>query len=167
MTLNNPTDVRVDQLRLLKLERRGFRSLTRLLLNSEATKGPKLAAIAGVAATLMAFQGTPNALASKLQMSEDCVIAASNNLRVATSECGHLASLVEADAATDTIVTSLGRLFSVIDEEHARFEKLAKGVGARLIETDEPPLPDGGTGDKTSVSWLIKFAALGALGSSR
>jgi len=167
MTLNKSTDLRVDQLRLLKLERRGFRSLTQVLLDSKVKKGAKLAVVASVTAMLIAFQSTPGALAPKLQMSEDCVIAASSSLKAATSECDFLTSLVEVDASTDSIVSSLGRLFSIIDEEHARFEKLAKGVGARLIQTDEPPLPDGGTGDKTSVSWLIKFAALGASGSSR
>jgi len=155
MTTKNRLDVRADQLKLLKLERREMRGMAATLLNASASKSMKRTAIAAAVAAVIAVHGAPSAYAQKISADTDSVVISAAAIAAVCNSCEGLSSVIEANADLDQIHARLAALFAIIDAEHARYESLAKAVGARLLSVDESDIGGGG-GNKGLTAWLTQ-----------
>jgi len=141
-------DARKDQLKILKLERRHMRGLATTLLDNKVSKKSKQLAITGAVAALLALQGAPEEYFNRLG-----IASSSDMIERACAACDNIAVRVDANVGRSAMINDLAGLFSIVDEEHARLELLAKDANARLLQVEDQAIGDGG-GNKTLVSWL-------------
>ncbi len=156
MTTNHHPDVRGDQLKLLKLERRELRSLATAVLSVNVSPATKRLAIAGAAAALMALHAAPRAYAEKINADALQVSPSAAAIAAACDTCLTLSELINAQSNHQSVFDGVARLFAIVDAEHARLEQLAIDAGARLlrVEDDGNGVGNGG-GNKTLTSWLM------------
>ena len=158
-------DARRDQLKLLKLERRGLRPLASAALSQSMTKKTKLAAIASFSAMLIALQPAPAAFAKNLGINDQSFSTTVQSFQLATNLCDEIAKLVENNASRDLIFVPLAKLFTLVDIEHSRFAKFAKMQGATLLNVvddnidsnEDPGIGSGGGNCPDSSAWLAKI----------
>lgn len=148
------TDVRRDQLKILKFERRFLRPMASQLLSSSSSKAQKILAISAASAYLAMIATAPGAYGQKIGVE----LAGLEYHASACVECEALRALVSADANAENVEAALGELFRTVDRAHHYWEKLALAAGARLIPVrgvDQEAVGTGG-GNKTNASWLTR-----------
>jgi len=152
------SDVRPDQLKILKLENRGLKPMAMALIDKKTPKRRKLAAIASVGVMLIALSSAPTHYVQKLGLDSDVAKATGVSISQACNLCENLEVLVKEGAQPSKLASPLQQLFSIVENEHQKMENLAKQTGARLLNLDSDPeaAGTGYKGDPPSV-WLIRL----------
>lgn len=147
-------DARHEQLKLLKFERRTLRPMAIVALDKSFSKKAKIAAIAGVSAAFFALQSVSIDYVEKLGVSQSIANESAAVVSQVCSQCSALAGMIDRNAGEVQIRTSLANLFSLIDSEHERLERVGISVGARLVGAARNHKAVGTGGKETNESWL-------------
>ena len=165
MQNSKSVDVRRDQLKILKLERKVMRPLATTLLSANAGRKNKLAALAAAAAAITALNTAPQDFMTKVAPSTQYVSQAA--IVQAQAAVDHLATLVVDGAERADLFQGLTDLFVVIDNEHAKFLKFAEDAGARLLNASGDGVGDplgagsGGGNCESMLNWLATDDGVG------
>ncbi|MEM9495540.1 MAG: hypothetical protein AAGA09_06015 [Pseudomonadota bacterium] len=159
MSKDKIIDARPDQLKILKLENRYLKPMAETVLDKKQNRGAKMAAVAAVALAITALQDAPRAYTDKLALGQAAAAEGRAAVTAACEQCDALAALVETDAELSTLVGPLEQLFSIVQREHERMERMAKAAGAVLVDATDRRVSEGDKRDPLA-TWLTRLTAM-------